>query len=377
MRTRVMLAAGAVIALALCRCDGRNGGTLDVSGQIEGLDADVGSRVGGRVAEVLVSEGDLVEPGELLVQLESDEAEALLASAQAKLAQAEAQLAKLEAGARAEEIRRAEAAAAQMKAQYDLAIEGARSQEIKAARAAVETARAQRDDARATFERVRGLYESDAVSQQNYDNARFAFEGAQSQLQAAQEKLDLLLEGTRSQEIAMAKAAYDQSEAALEELRNGARAEDIATARAARDAAAADVRRTEVGVREMRVESPMHGVVDVLDVLPGDIVKPGSIARIVEPNRLELTVYVSPIVLGKLRVGDAVPITTDAHGDTRYTATIVQLASEGEFTPRNLQTEEERVQQVFGVKMELDSAEGALKPGMTAIAHFDAVSPGP
>lgn len=349
---------------------------MAVSGQIEGFDADVGSRVGGRVAEVHVREGDVVDAGQVLVTLERDEAEALLTAARANLAQREAQLAKLEAGARVEELRRAEAAAAQAKAKYDAALEGARSQEIDAARAAADSARAQRDDAEATLHRVRALYESEAVSRQQFDNARYAFESADSQWKAARERLDLLLEGTRSQEIAAAKAVYDQAEAALDELRNGARPEDLAAMRAARDAAAAEVRRAEVNLNEMRITAPMRGVVDVLDVLPGDLVKPGPIVRVVDPDRLKLTVYVSPVVLGKLHVGDTISITTDAHGERRFSATIVQLASEGEFTPRNLQTEEERVQQVFGVKMELDSAGGALKPGMTAIAHFDAVSSG-
>ncbi len=375
MRTRFLAGLLAFMVVG-GGCGDRGGSSLDVSGQIEGLDADVGSRVGGRIAEVLVREGDIAEAGQALVKFEADEAEALLAAAQAKLAQAEAQLAKLVAGARREEIARAEAANAQTKARYDLALEGARNQEIETARAMADTARAQRDDARATFDRVRELFESKAVSQQNLDNAKYAHEAAQSQYAAAQERLDLLLEGTRSQEIAMAKAAYDQTAAALDELRTGAREEDVAAARAARDAAAAEVQRAEVNLGEMTVITPMRGIVERLDVLPGDLVKPGPVARVVDPDRLELTVYVSPVALSALRLEQKVPITTDAHGAERFEATIVQLASEGEFTPRNLQTEEERVQQVFAVKLHLDSGGGKLKPGMTAIAHLDAPADG-
>jgi hypothetical protein len=85
---------------------------------------------------------------------------------------------------------------------------------------------------------------------------------------------------------------------------------------------------------------------------------------------------VSPIALGGLRLSQKIPITTDAHGAERFEATIVQMATEGEFTPRNLQTEEERVQQVFAVKLHLDSGGGKLKPGMTAIAHLDGPADG-
>ncbi len=351
-------------------CANKGSDFLDVTGQIEAVTVAVGSRVGGRVSEVLIQEGDLVKQGDVLVRLESTEAEAIVAAASARLAQAQATLAKLETGARPEEIRQAEAAAARAEEQYRMAEKGFRVQEVKGAAAMTDAARAQRDEARTEFGRVEKLRESNAVSQQVYDQAKHALDAAEAQFTAAQEKHGIAVEGARAEEIKMAKAASEQAAAALDLVKNGARREDIDAAKAFRDAADADLKRAQVSLDEMSVKSPCNGVVESLDLHPGDIVKPGSVATIANPDDLKVYVYVSALMLGRLRLQEKVPLTADAHGDERFEATIVQIASQGEFTPRNLQTKEERVQQVFGVKLKLDSAGGRLRAGMTVTAHL-------
>lgn len=358
-----------VLAL-VAGCAPYDADTVSVTGQIEAVDVGLGSRIGGRVSETLVEEGDAVKKGDVLVRLETNEASAGLAAAEAKLAQADALLAKLEAGARPEEIRQAEAAATRAEEQYRMAQRGLRSQEVQAAAAAADAARAQRDLARAEYLRIEKLSQTNVVSKERYDQAKHAFEAAESQYEAAREKQDMAAEGARTEEIAMAKAGFEQAAAALDLLRNGARQEDLAAARAAKAAAEADVSRAQVALDEMTVISPRDGVVESIDIHPGDLVKAGPVAKIVDPEDLELVVYVSALMLGKLKVGQKIPLTTDAHGDERFEAEILRIATEGEFTPRNLQTREERVQQVFGVKLKLNSAGGKLRAGMTAIAHF-------
>lgn len=360
--------------LGLAGCPGRTGGDLYVSGQIEGTTVEAGSRVGGRVEEVLVDEGDGVKAGDVLVRLETPEAKAMHAVAKAQEAQAVAVLAKLEAGARPEEISRARAVAFRMEKQYQMALRGARSQEINVARAGMETARAQRDEAKAEFERIRTLYEEHVVSQQVFDQANHHFEAAVGSHKGTMENLDLLVQGTRDEQIAMAKASHEEAKATLEELENGARIEDLAAARAARDAATANVMSAAANLREMTVSAPLDGVVESIDLHPGDLVRPGPIVSIVDPEDLELTVYVSAKWLGHLRLGQTLQFTTDSHDDETFSGAIIYIASQGEFTPRNLQTQEERVQQVFGVKIQLDSASGKLRAGMTATVRFDGVS---
>ncbi len=356
--------------ILLVGCPFGNNGSLEVAGQIEGISVDVGSRVGGRVAEVLVDEGDKVEPNAVLVRLQPDEAEATMAAAKAQLAQAQALVDKAERGARVEQIRRAEAAVEAAEEQYLMASRGLREQEIEAARAAAEAARAQRDQAKSEFERANRLLKDGAIAPRLQENAKHALDAAQAQYKAALEQLDAATEGLREEQIAIAKANRDQAQAALDELRAGVRTEDLAAARAARDAALANVQRAQVALDEMVITSPRAGIIESIDVHPGDLVKPGAVVRVTDPDELELYVYVGAAALGHLRLGQDVVLTTDSHGDETFTGKIAYLASEGEFTPRNLQTKEERVQQVFGVKIMLDSAGGKLKAGMTATAHL-------
>jgi len=183
------------------------------------------------------------------------------------------------------------------------------------------------------------------------DQARHRVESAKGALESAEEQLELLLAGTRNEQILRAKSLYDAAAAKLDELKNGTRPEDLAAGRAARDQAAAQVHRAEVVLDEMTVVSPVDGVVETLDLRPGDIVQPGPAARVIDPDDLELTVYVSAALLGHLTIHESVTFTTDSFGDEAFNGTISFISPVGEFTPRNLQTEEDRVQQVFAVKV--------------------------
>jgi multidrug resistance efflux pump len=343
---------------------------LQVTGTIEGTTIGVGSRVGGRVAEVAVKEGDTVTAGQVLLKLECGEQEAALAAAKAKLAQQEAALARLETGARPEELAQAQAAAAATDAAYLMALNGARSEEIESARAMANAAKAQLDTASSDFTRIKALREGQAVSQQAFDQALHKLEAAQNQHKASTEQLDMLAKGTRNEQIEMAKADRDRAAAAYEELRNGARTEDIAAARAACDAARADILRAETMFNEMVVKAPRGAVVESFDVHAGDLVQAGPVLQLADPQDLKLVVYVGAIALGYLQIGQEVTFTTDAHGAEMFKGKISYIAPNGEFTPRNLQTQEERVQQVFGIKVAFDSQGGKLRPGMAATVHL-------
>jgi len=359
------------MVLAAASCSNGPANILSVTGQIEAVSVHAGSRVGGRVSEVLVNEGDAVGKGDVLVRLETVDAQAAVDAAQGQLEQTDAFLRKLRTGARPEQIEQALAAVQRTEEQYRMATRGFRDEEIEAARATVDAARAQRDDAAALVRRLKPLYEEDAVAGQQYDQARHALEAAEGSLRAMQKKYDLVKKGPREEEIAIAKAALDQAQAALDEIQNGARAEDIEAAEAAREAAQAQLQMAESQVREMTIVAPRDGVVESIDIHPGDLVAPGPVMRLIDPEDLELVVYVGAAVLGKLRLNQEVSLTTDSHGDEVFQARIVHLASEGEFTPRNLQTKEERVLQMFGIKLKMDSAGGKLKSGMSATVHFD------
>ena len=360
-----------LMLLSLAGCENYEEQMLRVSGQIESDAVTAGSRTGGRVVQVLVREGDYVEADALLLQLDDDEAQAMLAAAQAKLDQAEASLAKLRSGATAEQIAQAQAALRGSDEQLRLAERGARPEEIRAAQAATDAARAQWEAAQADFERMSRLYEREVVPRRDWEQAQAAYESAEAQHQAAREQQAIVAQGAREEEIAIARAARDRSQAMLDEVLRGAREEDIAAAEALRDAARADRDRAMVALRETQITAPIGGYVESLDLKSGDLMRPGPAVRLVDPEDLELRIYVSAAMLGHLQLGQILEMTSDAHGEQRFSGEIIQIATEGEFTPRNLQTQEERVQQVFAVTLKLDSADGRLRPGMTATVHLE------
>jgi len=359
-----------LLALVTLGCTGNGGGMLSVSGEIEGVGVNAGSRIWGRVVEILVDEGAPVSAGDVLVRLDDTEAQAAVAAARARVDSARATLTKLEAGATEEQLRQAEAAVRVAEEQYRMAENGARDEEIRAAAAVLEGARAARDTARSDFERIARLYEERVAARRQYDQAKAAFDAAEAQYRAAAERHAMLEEGARNEEIAMAKAALERAQAGRDELVRGPREEDKAAARAALDAAAADLRRAETIASEMVVTAPRDSVVESIAVHVGDLVAPGPVVRLIDPGDLEVMIYVSAALLGHLQVGQTLPFTTDAHGNEVFEGTIVHISTQGEYTPRNLQTQEERVQQVFGVKLKLDSAGGKLRPGMTVAARI-------
>jgi HlyD family secretion protein len=345
-----------------------------VSGQIEGIAVHIGSRVGGRVAEVYVAEGQSVKRGDVLLRFEDAELRAMYEAAQAQTARAEAALALLERGATQEQREQAAAAARAAEQRYRLLERGAREEDVRSAEALLSAAQTKADVARRDFERVASLLEQGAVPQQTWDRAKAAWDAAQAEQRAAEERLRALRNGARPEEIRAAKAAWEQAEAVVAELRAGATPEEKTEAQAAVEAGRAEVRRLAALLEEMTVRAPNDGIIESLDLRPGDLVKPGPIGSITHPDELELKIYVSAPWLGFLRVGQALEFTTDAHGSERFQGRIVYIAPRGEFTPRNLQTQEERVQQVFAVKMKLDAAGGKLRPGMTATVYLHAAN---
>ena len=370
MYSATRFAARILFVSMLAGCPNVDQAAIHVTGEIESRDTTAGSRIGGRVMEVLAEEGDTVATGAVLVHLDDAEARAVVAAAEAQLAALESALAKLEAGATPEQLRQGEAASAAAAAQLAMTLKGARNEEIRAAQANLDGAAARRDMASKEFARVKGLLADEVTTPRQFDQAKAELEASEALFESTKEQRDLVLSGARIEEIDMVRAESDKAQAALDELKIGPRVEDIAAARASRNAAAADVDRARVNLREMSIIAPLDGVVESLDVRPGDLVKAGPVVRIVDPEDLEVDLFVGAKMLGQLRVQQEITFTADAFGAETFTGTIKQIASEGEYTPRNLQTEEERVQQVFAVTVGFDSHSGQLRPGMAVTARI-------
>jgi multidrug resistance efflux pump len=338
-----------------------------LSGTIEADEIHVGSRISGRVAAVLVKEGQEVKQGEPLIRFESYDLDAKRADASAAVAQAEANLEKALNGSRPEEIAEARAQAEAARAALEQARNGPRPQEIDAARADLKAADADLEVATATLARIEQLTRSGVASRQDYDNAKAVFDSARARRDAARQKLDLLLAGTRREEIERAERQYQQAVANRQLVERGPRKEDIAAARAQLERARAALGQVETQAAELEVESPADAFVEVMQVRPGDLINPGaSVATLVEVDRLWVRVYVPEPELGHVQLGKEVSVKVDTFPDEGFRGRVEQIASRGEFTPRNVQTREERAHQVFAVRVRLDNSSRRLRAGMAA-----------
>lgn len=347
-----------------------------VSGFLEADEIRVGSRVGGRVKEVRVEEGEAVSAGQLLVELEPYDLLEREKEAVATLAQREADYLRMKSGFRAEEIAQAEAKFNQAKAYYDKLKAGPRKQEIEAARGRLQVAQAELLLARQNFTRRTQLYEKNSIPKEEFDAANEQLESAQAQSLVRQQELGLLEEGTREEEIREAEGQVAEAKAAWELARNGYRSEDIDQSKAARDAAQAAVDVVREQTKELRIVSPVNGLIEALDLQPGDLVSAGApVLSVLDKEDLWVRCYV-PQNRSAIEVGDKLWVNVDGLGGERFLGVVVFVARQAEFTPSNVQTPEERSKLVFRIKVELNEKVGRLRPGMTADVSLDPVKDG-
>jgi HlyD family secretion protein len=312
----VLLVLGAVTAWLILRPRGSDENALVASGTVEATEADLGFQAGGRVQQVEVREGDDVRAGQKLANLDLTEIQAVRDGAAAQVTAAQARLTELERGARSEEIAQAEAAH----------------------RASVERA----DAARREAERARNLFQGGAVSRQVLDNAETALETA--------------------------TAARDQAAQALALVREGPRPELIAQQRAMVEQARANLERADATLANAVIVAPFAGRVTVQHRQPGETVMPGApVLTILDPQDRWVRIYVREDEIGRVHIGMPAEIRSDTYPDRTYPGEVVFIASEAEFTPRNVQTSEERIRLVYAVKVRLTGdAEFELKPGIPA-----------
>ena len=358
----------------------------------------VSTETGGRVQEVLVSEGQRVSRGQELIRLDTTLLEHQIAEAEAALAAARAQLDQVRAGPRPEEVAAAKAKLAQAVAQRDGArkawedarallenpqelddqidqarnavalakagVERAKAElhaakvkrdgypnpsaeyaiaqhEVRAAEAALRAAEARYAGAQATLKRLLAIRENPLELQAQVNQAHMAYEQAQAAVEAAQAALDALLAGSAPEEVAVAEAQVHQAEAALEALR--------------------------VQRDKMTLRSPVEGLVASQAIHAGEIAQPGAtLLTLADLDQVTVRIFVPETQIGWVHVGQAAQVQVDAFPGRTFEGQVVFIAPEAEFTPKNVQTKEQRVNLVFAVKIALPNPDHALKPGMPA-----------
>jgi HlyD family secretion protein len=364
-------------AVALCclvglkGCPGkRESSELVVSGRVEVDSIHVGSKVGGRVLKVHFDEGEAVKAWEPVVSLEDRELVAQRDQAKAAQAQAQAQLDLLLAGTRPEDLVRADAVVSASLAELELRRKGFREEEVREAAAQLASAQSEQALAQKEFDRTQALFKTRTIDQSEFDRTRSALETAKAKVNAATQRTALMQSGSRPEEIARAEAQLAQARADLTRLKNGPRPEEIAAQRAAVESARANVARFESQLAEMKIISPDDAVVETLDLKVGDLVKPGETVAVLNLRRAPyVRCYVPENRLGEVKPGQEVAVTVDSLPGQRLKGKVRRVASDAEFTPRNVQTTEKRSELVFEMKVDVIDSPEKLRAGMYADVH--------
>ncbi|MCC6420480.1 MAG: efflux RND transporter periplasmic adaptor subunit [Gemmataceae bacterium] len=368
--TVVLLAASAA-ALGFFWPFGERQSVLRLAGIVEIQEVRLGSKVGGRVQEVLVVEGQIVSPETSLVVFDEPELEAQRDQLQAKLDAAVADWEKAKNGPRKEEIEAAQAAAEAAKARYERMLAGWREEEKQQAKADLASAEAEFRQALEDYERARELYRQRSTSRAEYDAALATRDRTRGRLTAVRAREEMLRVGNRPEDKAMAKAEWEQALWQSKLLQAGTRPEDKAAAKARVDELRARLREVDINLKERIVRAPERAVVEVVAVRKGDLVAANQpVVRVLRAQDLWVKVYVPETELGKVRLNQVVDVTVDAYPQKRFKGRITQVASIAEFTPRNVQSVDERRHQVFGVKVIVDNPQGVFKAGMAAEVYL-------
>lgn len=288
---------------------------ITATGTIEITRTDVTPKVSGYIGELLIKEGDSVNVGQVIARISRPDLEAQKLRDEAALAKAEVQLTDLRKGARLQEINEAKGTVASGQAIYE---------------------KAQKD-----YIRQQELFQQGAVSSQQLDAARSAYEVALSTLAAYQARASLVTEGNRPDTIAAQQAEVERSQAI--------------------------VKLAKTALEDTIVTSPLDGLVLTKNFEQGEYVNAGSaIGTVGNWRDCWVKVYISSSQLGLIQVGQGVRIRVDSFPDRDFSGNIKEISQQAEFTPRQSITQQERANMVFAVKVKIDNAEGILKPGMPA-----------
>jgi HlyD family secretion protein len=387
---RPLLVAGLVLTLALLATAGwywwvsrdNAQGVIKASGRIEATEVNVSSKVTGRISTLHVDEGTDVKQGQVLVTLAGEEFEAQLRQVRATLQSAEAKLGQARIVLRVEpvtvqsQIRQAEEGLRAAEERVRMLQAGSRVQEIEEGRANLNQALARQEIARLTRDRFRGLLADGAISKQDFDRTETDLQAADAAVRAVRERLSLLEEGARAEDIRMAQAERDRAAAALEAARAGAanvgiRQQEARVAEAVVREARANVERLETQVTELQVFAPLDATVLTKAAEPGEVIAANKpILLLGDLDHPWIKVYVSETALGRIQLGAATRVFVDSFPGQAFQGTVTWIADQAEFTPKNIQTAEERVNLVYAVKITIQNAQRRLKPGMPADAEL-------
>jgi HlyD family secretion protein len=382
-RYQLLLLPAAAVMLTSCGWfHSGNGHSIRLSGNIELTQVDISFKVAGRLIERAVDEGDPVKKGMVVARLDKDQLLAQRDRAQAALDSSESLLVQQRTSIEYQDetleaqIQQRQAEMKNADSHLTELLNGSRSQEKEQARDAVERAQTEYDRSAADWKRAQTLFKNEDISAADFDQYRTRYETADAQLKSAKEALGLVLEGPRRETIAQAQDTLGQTRAVLrlaeaQRLELKRKKEEIATRLADIAGRRADLAIIATQLSDTEAISPIDGVVLVKAAEPGEILAAGTtvvtVGDILHPW---VRAYLSELDFGKVKLGDKVNVSTDSFPGKVYNGRVTFISSEAEFTPKQIQTQEERSKLVYRVKIEVENPNQELKSNMPADAEI-------
>jgi HlyD family secretion protein len=378
----VLAAVGAAAVYVFRGMGSDKSGRIVVSGNIELTEVNIAFKTAGRLIERTVDEGDAVKQGQVIARLDRDQLTAQrerevagLESARTQLAQSETSL-EWEKATLAADIEQRRADLASNEARLAELNNGARPQEKLDARAAVDSAQSELDRAKKDWDRSQTLFKDDDISAAQFDQYRNRWESAQAALKSMTEREALVLAGPRAEVIKAQQGQVERARAAVKiaeanSLEMKRREQDLGTRRAEIARSTASIAMIDSQLADTIVASPVDGVVLVKAADVGEVLAPGTtVVTVGDIDHPWLRGYVNETDLGKIKLGAKAKVTTDSYPGKVYQGRVTFISSEAEFTPKQIQTEQERVKLVYRIKIEMDNPRRELKENMPADAEI-------
>jgi HlyD family secretion protein len=360
---------------------------ITVSGNIELIQVNLAFKIPGRLIDLPIEEGTKISKGTVVGRLDPVQLQHQRARDQASLSLAETQLVQQRTSIEYQKASLAAdtdargAALRQAETRLQELLAGSRTQEIGQARAAAAEAHTQNLLARQDWDRAQVLYKNDDISTSQRDQFKTRFDASSAALRQVEERLALVVEGPRKEDIEVARAQVEQARASLKlaeaagiELKR--KEQEIETRRAQIEQARAQLSISESQLDDTVIASPINAVVLVKSGEVGEVLAAGTtVATIGEMDKPWLRGYINEKDLGRVKLGAKVKVTTDSFPGKVYWGRISFISSQAEFTPKQIQTSEERVKLVYRIKVEIENPQHELKLNMPADGEIQLNTP--
>ena len=378
----VLVAAGVIALFGVHAFSGNHNGRIRVSGNIELTEINIAFKTAGRLIERDVDEGDNVKKDEILARLDRDQLVAERAREVAALQAAETEVEQAETSIQWEKANLAadvEQKRADLSSNDSKLLElknGSRPQEIREAKAGVDAAQSEFDRAKSDWARAQTLFKDDDISAEQYDQFRDRWQSTEAALKQAQERNALVVAGPRVEDVEAQAAVVERARGALKMAEANAlevkrREQELATRRADIEQSKASIALIDSQLADTIAICPVDGVVLVKAADIGEILAPGTtVVTVGDIDHPWLRGYIDEKDMGRVKIGSKARVTTDSYPGKVYSGRVSFIASEAEFTPKQIQTQEERVKLVYRIKIDVENPNRELKSNMPADAEI-------